>query len=144
MDGGPMNCNRDENQFIGSPVPSAEESRAELRRILDSSSFEASARNRRFLEYVVETSLAGCAARIKAYNIATDVFGRDGAFDPQLDPIVRIEASRLRRALERFYLIDRTPAAVRIDIPKGSYAPTLPGSRRLRTWPCSRPSPRSP
>ena len=72
--------------------------RAELHRVLASPQFEASERNRRFLAYVIEEALAGRAARIKAYNIATDVFGRDASFDPQLDPVVRMEARRLRQS----------------------------------------------
>src|SRR5689334_4277487 len=77
---------------------SCAEIRVELGRVLSSESFDASERNRRFLEYVVEETLAGRADRIKAYNIATIVFGRDDSFDPQLDPIVRMEARRLRRS----------------------------------------------
>ena len=64
----------------------------QLRRLLDSKEFDASERNRRFLRYVVEETLAGRSERIKAYNIATTVFDRDEGFDPQSDPIVRIEA----------------------------------------------------
>jgi hypothetical protein len=82
------------------------EARTELHRIVASEHFNTSERNRRFLEYVVEETLAGRARRIKAYNIATDVFGRGPNFDPQLDPVVRMEARRIRRALERFYLLD--------------------------------------
>ena len=81
---------------------SAEAVRAELDRILGSAKFDASERNRRFLTHVVEQALAGQTDRIKAYSIATAVFGRDERFDPQLDSIVRIEAGRLRRALERY------------------------------------------
>ncbi|HEY6630510.1 MAG TPA: hypothetical protein VIZ90_03570, partial [Rhizobiaceae bacterium] len=80
--------------------------RAELNRVLSSPQFDSSERNRRFLEYVVEETLAGRADRIKAYNVATTVFGRDDSFDPQLDPVVRMEARRLRRALERLYLVE--------------------------------------
>ena len=78
---------------------SADDARAALRHVLQSLQFEASERNRRFLEYVVEETLAGRAERIKAYSIATVVFGRDANFDPQLDPVVRMEARRLRRSL---------------------------------------------
>jgi adenylate cyclase len=99
------------------------EVRAELRRILASPQFEASERNRRFLEYVIEETLAGRAGRIKAYNIATEVFGRDVNFDPQLDPVVRMEARRLRRSLERFYLTDGRSSRIRIAMPKGGYVP---------------------
>lgn len=97
--------------------------RAELGRILTSPQFDTSERNRRFLEYVVEETLAGRADRIKAYNVATIVFGRDDSFDPQLDPVVRMEARRLRRALERLYLVEGEAGSVRITLPKGGYVP---------------------
>lgn len=96
--------------------------RAELERILASAAFDASPRNRKFLRHVVEETLAGRGERIKAYAIATAVFGRPADFDPQLDPIVRIEAGRLRRALERFYLTAGPGEGVRITMPRGSYA----------------------
>jgi adenylate cyclase len=97
--------------------------RAELQRVLNSPQFDASERNRRFLVYAVEETLAGRAGRIKAYNVATEVFGRDVNFDPQLDPVVRMEARRLRRSLERFYLIDGPAQPFRIAMPKGGYVP---------------------
>ncbi len=99
--------------------------RLELERILSSGDFDASPRNRHFLRYVVEETLAGRADRIKAYAIATTVFGRDADFDPQLDSIVRIEAGRLRRALERFYLMAGPVEGIRITIPRGSYVATF-------------------
>ena len=99
--------------------------REQLRRILDSSDFDASARNRRFLGFVVEETLSGGSARIKAYTIATSVFDRGADFDPQLDSIVRIEAGRLRRSLENYYLRAGADDPVRISIPKGSYVPTF-------------------
>ncbi|AWX92295.1 hypothetical protein DPM13_00580 [Paracoccus mutanolyticus] len=60
------------------------------------SAFQTSSRNRDFLSYIVDALLEGRADRIKAYFIAVDVFGRPESFDPTLDPIVRIEATRLR------------------------------------------------
>ncbi len=99
--------------------------RAELARIVGSPHFDASERNRGFLTYVVEEALAGRGDRIKAYAIATEVFGRDPKFDPQLDSIVRIEAGRLRRSLERYYLTDGRASRLRIDIPRGGYTPTF-------------------
>jgi len=98
---------------------SASKVRAELRRITSSDDFDASQRNRQFLEYVVEETLAGRSDRIKAYTIATIVFGRDDSFDAQIDPIVRIEASRLRRSLERYYLTTGAEDRLWITIPKG-------------------------
>ena len=104
---------------------SADAVRAELSRILASPHFDASERNRSFLTYVVEEALAGRTDRIKAYTIATEVFGRDAKFDPQLNSIVRIEAGRLRRSLERYYLTDGRTSHLRIDIPRGGYAPVF-------------------
>ena len=97
--------------------------RAQLQRILDSPAFEASERRKRFLRYIVDESLAGRADRLKGYSIALAVFDRDDSFDPQTDPVVRLEARRLRRALEHYYLTAGRDDPVRIEIPKGGYAP---------------------
>jgi TolB-like protein len=102
-----------------------EQIRNALARILSSDGFSASARNRKLLEYVVGETLAGRADRIKAYTLATVVFGRGADFDPQLDPVVRLEASRLRKALEHYYLTAGKDDPLRIDIPKGSYIPSF-------------------
>jgi adenylate cyclase len=100
---------------------SADDVRAQLARILASPDFDASERNRRFLSHIVEETLAGRGDRIKAYGIAVAAFDRDDSFDPQSDPIVRIEASRLRRSLERYYLLAGKDDPLRIEIPKGGY-----------------------
>ena len=99
--------------------------RLQLARILASKAFAVSARNGRFLEYIVTETLAGRSHRIKAYAIATIVFERNASFDPQTDPVVRLEASRLRRALEQYYLTAGKSDPVRISIPKGSYVPSI-------------------
>ncbi|WP_442583932.1 hypothetical protein ACSBOB_00675 [Mesorhizobium sp. ASY16-5R] len=110
---------------MGEYAPPAEDCRAQLQRILDSSDFDATARERRFVSYVVEETLSGRASRIKAYSIAVEVFGRDAAFDPQTDPIVRIQAGHLRRSLERYYLTAGQADPILITIPKGAYVPTF-------------------
>lgn len=97
--------------------------RAELERILSSSDFLGSERHRRFLTYIVEETLAGRGDRLKAYNIATTAFNRGPDFDPQQDSIVRIEAGRLRRALEHYYLTEGHDNDLQIVVPKGSYVP---------------------
>lgn len=96
---------------------------AQLDRILASDDFTASDRNRRFLAFILEEALAGRAHTIKAYTIATCVFGRGADFDPQIDSIVRIEAGRLRRCLERYYFTSGQGDAIIITIPKGKYVP---------------------
>ncbi len=99
------------------------EVRDSVARILSSSTFALSDRHRRFLAFVVDETLAGRGNRIKAYTIATSAFGRGSDFDPQQDSIVRIEAGRLRRALEYYYLTEGSADPLRILIPKGSYVP---------------------
>lgn len=105
-----------------SPCP--EDVRAQLRRIVTSPEFPAVGRGAAFLTYIVEEALAGRADRIKGYAIALEVFRRDQHFT-QEDPVVRIEAGRLRRALERYYLVAGQDDALRIDIPKGGYVPVF-------------------
>jgi adenylate cyclase len=109
----------------GDNVPSDEEVRRELNALIGRAEFHASERNRRFLSYIVEETLQGRADRIKAYKIAIAAFDRSDDFDPLTDPIVRIEASRLRRSLEHYYLTSGKSDPVRIDMPKGSYVATF-------------------
>ena len=102
--------------------PSHGEIRVHLQALLACDDFSTSERNKRFLSYVVEETLAGRGSRIKAYSIALAAFDRKEDFDPLADPIVRIEAGRLRRSLEHYYLTAGKAARIRIDIPKGSYS----------------------
>jgi len=103
--------------------PSTAEMQAELRRVIDSTDFPATARNRAFLQYVVERELAGEGESISAYAVATAVFGRSELFNSLLDPIVRIEAGKLRRDLETYYLKSGRRNPLRISIPRGAYRP---------------------
>lgn len=97
--------------------------REALNRVLRHPEFLASHKRRNLLTYVVEETLAGRVDRIKGYTIAMAVFGRGEDFDSGLDPIVRIEAGKLRRDLERYYLVTGMKDPIRIDIPKGRYVP---------------------
>ena len=103
--------------------PSPEEVRAQLARILGSAEFAVPERLRSFLRYIVEQTVDGNADQLKGYTIATEVFQRGEGFDPQADPVVRIEAGRLRRALERYYLVGGCADPVLIEVPKGGYVP---------------------
>jgi adenylate cyclase len=106
-------------------TPTEVEVRLELQKMLASKDFDSSRRNRRFLTFVVEETLASRRDRIKAYNVALAVFDRSSDFDPLTDPIVRIEASRLRRSIERYYLTGGRADRVCIAMPKGSYVATF-------------------
>ena len=106
-------------------IPTEVEVRLELQKMLASKDFDTSSRNCRFLAFVVEETLASRGNRIKAYNVALAVFDRSSDFDPLTDPIVRIEASRLRRSIEHYYLTGGLADRVRIAMPKGSYVATF-------------------
>lgn len=110
-------------------LPDAGKINEQLARILGSGEFQGSERTRRFLRYVVEEALAGRSDRIKAFSVAVAAFDRDETFNPQTDPIVRIEAARLRRCLERYYLVAGAQDEIRIGIPKGCYVPDFSWNR---------------
>ncbi|MEJ2189349.1 MAG: hypothetical protein P8Y93_07985 [Acidobacteriota bacterium] len=95
----------------------------QLERILGHPEFHATEKMKAFLRFVVEETLEGRKHRIKGYTIATKVFGRGDDFDAGQDPIVSIQAGRLRRALERYYLVAGGRDPVHVDIPKGRYIP---------------------
>jgi len=99
--------------------------REQLDRVLKSGPFHQSQRRQRFLEYLVNETLAGRGERLKAYTIAVEVFERPQSFDPLVDPLVRVEAGRLREKLREYYEVEGAGDAVRIELPKGSYAPHI-------------------
>ena len=93
--------------------------REQLDRMVRSGPFLQSQRRQRFLEYIVDETLAGRGGRLKGYSIALEVFGRPDTFDPVADPIVRIEAGRLREKLRLYYDTEG------IELPLGSYQPRI-------------------
>ena len=99
--------------------------REQLVRILNSGPFHQSQRRQRFLEYLVNETLAGRGERLKAYNVALEVFERPETFDPTIDPLVRIEAARLREKLREYYGTDGQSDPIHIDLPKGTYTPQI-------------------
>jgi TolB-like protein/Tfp pilus assembly protein PilF len=99
--------------------------RDQLGRILSSGPFLHSRRRQRFLEYIVTETLAGRGERLKGYNIAVEVFDRPESFDPAVDPLVRIEAARLRDKLREYYESEGQNDPIRVDLPKGAYAPHI-------------------
>jgi TolB-like protein len=97
----------------------------QVERILASGDFDASPRSRELLHFVVEEALAGRGGNVTQSAIATRVFRRREDFDPTVDPIVRIQAGRLRRSLERYYLLSGKHDTLRIELPRGTYVPTF-------------------
>lgn len=97
----------------------------QLEAIFASADFVSAPKMRQLLRYLVDATLAGDAERLKGYAIGVDVFERGAAFDPATDPIVRVQAGRLRKLLETYYRTDGRRDPIRLVIPKGGYAVTL-------------------
>jgi len=53
------------------------------------------------------------------------VFGKEPSFDPRTDPIVRVQARRLRTRLARYYRDEGNSDELIVDLPKGGYAPVF-------------------
>jgi Tol biopolymer transport system component len=105
--------------------------RLQLDRILASIAFAEADRARRFLRFIVERKMEGRAAEIKESVIAVEVLGRRPEFDSKSDPIVRVEAGRLRDRLSSYYEDEGGSDPVLISLPKGRYVPEFI-ERRVR------------
>ena len=117
----------DRHQREASKNPSPDTIRLQLSKILQSDSFVRARRMKRFLEYVVEETLAGRASQVCEYSVRIAVFERNESFEPALDPIVRNDARRLRQKLLEYYARSegRVDDHVVIEVPKGSYVPVF-------------------
>lgn len=116
------------------------EIRAAVDRILAADSFKRSGRLSRFLRFVVDSALENRHERLKEYVLGVEVYQKGGDFDPRIDSTIRVEAARLRSKLREYYETDGRDDLVRIELPKGAYAPVF---RRVAPA-ASRPARRRP
>jgi hypothetical protein len=128
--GSPMNS-ASQNTEIGTAHPDSqspdEDAKRtilfELERVLNSQAFRSSDRSRQFLAYVVHNSLAGQIDNLKERSIGVEVFHRKADYATGEDPVVRISAGEVRKRLEQYYGSAPPDTTLRIEIPRGSYAP---------------------
>jgi TolB-like protein len=99
--------------------------RQELTRILDSKTFSQVDRLKRFVDFIVTETVDGRGGDLKEYVIGVQVFGKEPSFDPRTDPIVRVQARRLRTRLARYYRDEGNSDELIVDLPKGGYAPVF-------------------
>lgn len=128
----------------GSAAP--DEVLSQLERVLGSRSLAGSDQLQRLLRWVVEHTLDGQSHLLKEYNLGLEVFRRPPDYDPKVDPIVRVQARRLRARLDEYYALEGAGDPILIGIPKGAYVPDFtrrnpaaapvqkPASRRTRVW----------
>ena len=97
----------------------------QLKRIVTSKAFRQADRLKRYLSFIVEETLAGRGESLKEFVVGVEVFGKPESFDPRNDPIVRVQARRLRAQLTRYYSEEGQHDALVIELPKGGYAPVF-------------------
>lgn len=102
--------------------PKNEQISSQLKRIVSSNAFNKSSKLRDFLSFIVQETLKEDGMELKQYTIAVYAFGRDANFNP-IDPIVRMQAGRLRRILQDYYREEGRSDEVLILLEKGSYIP---------------------
>src|SRR5882724_5262205 len=116
--------------------PPPDEIRLELERILCSHALGGSDQLKRLLRLVVERTLTGQPELLKEYNLGLEVFQRPPDYDPKVDPIVRVQAGRLRSKLIEYYASEGAHDSLVIQIPKGAYVPAF--SKRASSAPPAR------
>ncbi|HUJ21637.1 MAG TPA: FlgO family outer membrane protein [Bryobacteraceae bacterium] len=105
--------------------PSAESIRTQVRKILSSTAFARSERLARFLNFTIEEMLEGRGEHLKEFVIGVEVFDKNETYDPRMDPIVRVEARRLREKLRKYYETEGRHDSLHIEFPTGSYSPVV-------------------
>ena len=98
---------------------------AYLRRIVEAGIFEQGSLRYRLLEHLIQTELDGHGDTLKAYTIGLDVFEKPDTFDPSTDSSVRVGIGRLRTALAMFESSGKADIDLIVDVPVGTYRPTL-------------------
>src|ERR1700727_2492221 len=97
----------------------------QIDKLINSHSLRSSESLRKLLRYLAEHSLDHPGVALKEYQIATEVLGRSGGFDPQSDSTVRVQAGRLRLKLADYYSHEGPDDPILVELPKGSYALTF-------------------
>src|SRR5689334_22663489 len=99
--------------------------RQQVDRVLGSPTFQQVDRLKRFLTFITLEAIAGRQNELKEYVIGVQVFGKEDSFDPRTDPIVRVQARRLRAKLVTYYREEGRADELIVDLPKGGYAPVF-------------------
>jgi hypothetical protein len=123
-------------EIVGTPAVAAENERAELvQRVVKSPRFQRSPKLKDFFLFVCERSVMGPPGSIHEQQIGHSVYGRRPDYDTGEDNIVRVEARRLRRELDAFFVAEGSAEPVVITIPKGGYVPLFLQREKLDETP---------
>ena len=114
------------------------------KRIAESRCFSKSARQRGLLQYLCNNVLDNPGRELHEQEIGVEFFRRDPGYDTNLDNVVRVNVSELRKRLAQYFETEGTAEAMLLEIPKGGYIPrfaprplpqaTLPPPPAHRPW----------
>lgn len=98
---------------------------AQIEKVIQSQILHGSESLCKLLRYLAEKAIEQPGVPVKEYQVATEVFGRSGNFDPRLDSTVRVQTGRLRSKLGEYYTSVGHEDPVVVEIPKGAYLVTF-------------------
>jgi hypothetical protein len=110
------------SNVTGAPLTERAQFQAEIEKLVASRALHGSESLCKLLRYLGRQELEHPGSAVKEYQIATEVFGRQADFDPQLDSMVRVQAGRLRTKLAEYYNTEGATDRILVELPKGSYA----------------------
>lgn len=111
--------------YATSSGPQPQEVLEQLQKLLASRHLRESHQLQSFLEHVVRETLEGRPDGLKEYILGCNVFGRKPDYDPRHDGIVRVQATTLRKRLERYYAEEGLADRILIELPRGGYVPSF-------------------
>lgn len=104
-------------------------------RVCASPHFNRSSRLRELLRFLCRRAWDEGAEEIKEHEIGVAVFERSPQFDSSQDTLVRVQASQLRKRLERYFAEEGAAEPFILEIPRGSYAPVVAHRSTLQPAP---------
>lgn len=106
-------------------VPDSELCWSLVERIASSTPFRRATRLREFLMYVGRRLLKDGRDRIQENEIGAAVFDRSPGYDTNIDPIVRVNATELRKRIEAYFEAEGQNEVILMEIPRGGYTPVF-------------------
>jgi hypothetical protein len=84
-----------------------------------------SPRLRELLTFLCRRTLDEGAVEVREQEIGVAVFARHRHYDPAQETIVRVQASHLRKRVEKYFAEEGRDEPLVLEIPKGSYLPVF-------------------
>ena len=106
---------------VTSHVTAVEPRLLQVEKLVNSHALHGSESLCKLLRYLADHAIKHPGVALKEYQIATEVFGRPGDFDPHLDSLVRVQAGRLRAKLAEYYASEGSEDSIMVELPKGTY-----------------------